>query len=91
MLQLLEGPMYNVSRFMYKHDCRKELGSLRLKVQCSEERILEASLYEPFVKLMLDAVEHPTVGAACIRVPHNYVGQRMVCSVEQRYERLVRW
>ena len=41
--------------------CRKELGSLRLKVQCSEQRILESSLYEPFVKLMLGAVDNPTV------------------------------
>ncbi len=40
---------------------RKELGSLRLKVQCSEERILEASLYDHFVKLMLDTVDNPTV------------------------------
>ena len=41
--------------------CRKELGSLRLKVHCSEQRILESSLYEPFVKLMLGAVDNPTV------------------------------
>ena len=37
----------------------KELGSLRLKVQAHEERILEASLYESFVAMLLKAVEDP--------------------------------
>ena len=37
----------------------KELGSLRLKVQAHEERILEASLYESFEGMMLKAVEDP--------------------------------
>lgn len=36
--------------------CRKELGSLRLKVQCREERILDTTFYAPFVELMLKAV-----------------------------------
>lgn len=40
---------------------RKEIGSVRLKVQCREERILELELYIPFVDLMLAAVENPTV------------------------------
>lgn len=41
-------------------DKKKEMGSLRLKVQCREERILEATLYTPFVQLMLAAVENPS-------------------------------
>ena len=36
---------------------RKELGSLRLKVQCHEERVLDSQLYTKFVGLMLKAVE----------------------------------
>ncbi len=52
--------------------CRKEkeLGSLRLKVQCHEERILDASLYSSFVQVMLRAVETPLVseGAMCVCV-----------------------
>uniref|UniRef100_A0A1X7U651 Ras GTPase-activating protein n=2 Tax=Amphimedon queenslandica TaxID=400682 RepID=A0A1X7U651_AMPQE len=37
----------------------KDLGSLRLKVQCHEERILDSQLYSPFVQLMISAVESP--------------------------------
>ena len=49
--------------------CRKEkeLGSLRLKVQCHEERILDASLYSSFVQVMLRAVETPLV-SVCVCV-----------------------
>ena len=39
----------------------KDLGSLRLKVQCHEERILDSQLYSPFVQLMISAVESPGV------------------------------
>lgn len=45
--------------------CRKELGSVRLKVQCREERILDPALYTPFVQLMLGAVENVTVSVLC--------------------------
>ena len=45
---------------------RKELGSLRLKVQCHEEKILESRFYAPFVQLMLKAVEDPMVIAAAL-------------------------
>ena len=45
--------------------CRKELGSLRLKVQCHEERILDSKLYTPFVEIMLKAVEDPKVSCCC--------------------------
>lgn len=41
---------------------RKELGSLRLKVQCREERILDSQFYTPFVEFMLAAVEEKKVG-----------------------------
>ena len=40
---------------------RKELGSLRLKVQCHEERILDAQFYTPFVEFMLNAVDEKKV------------------------------
>ena len=40
---------------------KKERGSLRLKVQCHEERILDSQLYIPFVELMIKAVEKPSV------------------------------
>lgn len=36
---------------------RKELGSLRLKVQCHEERVLDSQLYTKFVGIMLKTVE----------------------------------
>lgn len=39
------------------------MGSVRLKVQCREERILDPTLYAPFVQLMLAAVEHPSVSS----------------------------
>lgn len=42
-------------------DLRKELGSLRLKVQCHEERILDSQFYTPFVEFMLAAVEEKKV------------------------------
>ncbi|KAL5477805.1 hypothetical protein EMCRGX_G024652 [Ephydatia muelleri] len=42
-----------------EHEKQKELGSLRLKVQCHEEKILESRFYAPFVQLMLKAVEDP--------------------------------
>ena len=45
---------------------RKELGSLRLKVQCREERILDSQFYAPFVAMMLKAVEDPKVGTIWI-------------------------
>ena len=45
---------------------RKELGSLRLKVQCHEEKILESRFYAPFVQLMLKAVDDPMVTAAAL-------------------------
>ena len=40
---------------------RQDLGSLRLKVHFSEERILETSAYAPLVDLMLRTVERPLV------------------------------
>ena len=54
--------------------CRKELGSLRLKVHCHLERILHPSLYVPFVKLMLSAVETPLVS-----VFHHCTFDGIVC------------
>jgi RAS protein activator-like 1 len=44
-----------------KKDAKKEkdLGSLRLKVQCHEERILDSQIYISFVQQMLKAVENP--------------------------------
>ncbi|CAI8015268.1 RasGAP-activating-like protein 1 [Geodia barretti] len=38
-------------------DKKKELGSLRLKVQCHEERILDTQFYTPFVEFMLNVVD----------------------------------
>lgn len=38
-------------------DKKKELGSLRLKVQCREERILDSQFYTPFVEFMLSIVD----------------------------------
>ena len=43
------------------------MGSVRLKVQCREERILEPALYTPFVALMLAAVENPRVSGMVAR------------------------
>ena len=40
---------------------RKELGSLRLKVQCHEERILDTQFYTPFVEFMLNVVDDKRV------------------------------
>ena len=40
---------------------RQDLGSLRLKVHFSEERILETMAYAPLVNLMLHSVERPSV------------------------------
>ena len=40
---------------------RKELGSLRLRVQCHEERILDSQFYTPFVEFMLCVVEEKRV------------------------------
>lgn len=40
----------------------KDLGALRLKVQCHEERILDSPLYASFIELLLTAVDNPTVG-----------------------------
>ncbi len=54
-------PGHRVLGFSVSVPPRKEMGSLRLKVQCREERILEATLYTPFVQLMLAAVENPSV------------------------------
>jgi RAS protein activator-like 1 len=38
-------------------DKKKELGSLRLRVQCHEERILDTQFYTPFVEFMLNVVD----------------------------------
>ena len=40
---------------------RQELGSLRLKVHFTEERILETMSYTPLVDLMVCSVERPLV------------------------------
>ena len=40
---------------------RQELGSLRLKVHFTEERILETMAYTPLVDLMLCSVDRPLV------------------------------
>jgi hypothetical protein len=40
---------------------RKELGSLRLRVQCHEERILDTQFYTPFVEFMLNVVDEKRV------------------------------
>lgn len=54
---------------------RKELGSLRMKVQCHEERILDSQFYAPFVDFMLKSVDEKMVSPSPLSplstLPHS--------------------
>ena len=47
---------------------RQDIGSLRLKVHFSEERILETAAYAPLVDLMIRTVERPLVSVKATHV-----------------------
>ena len=48
-----------------------DLGSLRIKVQLHEQRILPSVYYEPFVELMVKAVKQPRLAVSGDEIPNR--------------------